>query len=662
MITRAENWTIFYSTLDSNHEVNQKMIQVMGFTKFQTNCAEGISNLVNNPGLSLLAVNGFNDLFLFHSLQYQSQNLFCSEAKLWGLSGGESRADCYRTDPTSLFQDVEVPIPSWRDLKGATTPDAVRLLQVGDQNPSLFKGKLGIIVPPLVLTSILEANTMDPTSLIPILSSKFQEFDRSSPTVKASTVLRPVLEYLWAVHKSLIQPIIFSVDRSTEGQDWANRMHFANISQPVPAMLPPPFPLPPLPPQAPVENHSALDLIAGDIRVIRDATERQHLREVSLDDKKDQSNGWDKIPEVVQNMILKLSAISDDTLPPGPCETYLRLLKQSKALGVAMVLNIELSIRGCQVEVPTTMANAIKTGNFRANSLLVAHSFSIFNVPYIDAANMGSYNKTELDLLQSEGEGIPKEMVKKLAENKFKFPVVTHHLRHQFNNWYGVLQVCFGEQALVAKEARAWINHIDQHESSYDACFKADPDFGARILGLIDLTFFQLCETCLRAQSLDDVDFTAIALQNKRFDIIQNCFQANKPAYLTLPPKKTHGLEGDEGNNALKDGKKKPKGNKDGGRDRFQYQYRDLGTMIRNGSQPVEWKLPGFKYRAIFTPEIIASTPPFNATGLITCNKWHVQGFCYEKCDRKASHKNFESASHKSAFDKWIKDLKAKNP
>jgi hypothetical protein len=89
---------------------------------------------------------------------------------------------------------------------------------------------------------------------------------------------------------------------------------------------------------------------------------------------------------------------------------------------------MELSIRGCQVEVLTMMANAIRTGNFRANSLLVVHPFSIFNVPYIDAANMGSYNKIELDLLQSEGEGIPKEMVKKLAENRFKFPSTTHHL------------------------------------------------------------------------------------------------------------------------------------------------------------------------------------------------------------------------------------------
>jgi hypothetical protein len=71
------------------------------------------------------------------------------------------------------------------------------------------------------------------------------------------------------------------------------------------------------------------------------------------------------------------------------------------------------------VEVPTMMANAVKTGNFRANSLLFAHPFSIFNVPYIDAANMGSYNE-ELDILQSEGEGIPKEMVKKLAKTKIK--------------------------------------------------------------------------------------------------------------------------------------------------------------------------------------------------------------------------------------------------
>lgn len=146
-----------------------------------------------------------------------------------------------------------------------------------------------------------------------------------------------------------------------------------------------------------------------------------------MKDKKEQSIRWGKIPEVVQNMILKLSVVTDNVLPISPCETYLHLLKQSKALGVTMVLNIKLSIRGFQVEVPTTMANAIKTGNVRANSLLMAHSFSIFNVPFIDAATMKLHNKMELDLLQSEGEGIPNEMVKKLAESKFKYSMITHH-------------------------------------------------------------------------------------------------------------------------------------------------------------------------------------------------------------------------------------------
>jgi hypothetical protein len=104
-------------------------------------------------------------------------------------------------------------------------------------------------------------------------------------------------------------------------------------------------------------------------------------------------------------------------------------------------------------------------------------------------------------------------------------------------------------------EARAWITHIDLYESLYDACFKADPEFGARILGLIDLTFFQLCDTCARAQSIKDVDFTVIALHNKRFDILQlfSSEQTSIPYVYT----KEDPLEGEEGGNEnSKDGKK----------------------------------------------------------------------------------------------------------
>jgi len=182
-----------------------------------------------------------------------------------------------------------------------------------------------------------------------------------------------------------------------------------------------------------------------------------------------------------------------------------------------MVTNLELSLRKCQLEVPTMMANAIKTGNFRANSLLVAHSFSIFSVPYMDSVNMTSWIKMEFDIL-AEGEEIAKDIAKKLADNKFFYPETTLLRRHQINNWYGVMQICFGDKSLVAKEARTWISHIDDNELFYNASFKSDKDFGARLLGAIDLSFFQFCDSCFHSSSIHEVDFGKLCLANLRED------------------------------------------------------------------------------------------------------------------------------------------------
>jgi hypothetical protein len=90
--------------------------------------------------------------------------------------------------------------------------------------------------------------------------------------------------------------------------------------------------------------------------------------------------------------------------------------------------------------------------------------------------------------------------------------------------------------------------------------------------------------------------------------------------------------------------------------------YKNLGNMVKKLNQVNGWKVVGSKYKKIFTKEAVASTPAFNESGVTTCNKWHVQGFCFEKCVRKATHKAFLSAPHKAANDKWVKELKAKMP
>jgi hypothetical protein len=655
---QGENWQEFLNNLQTNKIVNDHMAEIQGLVRFNRDPDQCLEQISKNPGLSMLLVDGFSELVLLQNLESLPVNVFRIDPKLIALSREGKIANCYRIDPVSAFTDLEFPAPAWRDLKNVTTPDAITNLLPQDPVTNHYKGKQVMVVPPLVSTTILEAHSLLPEVLIPILSAKFQEFDRASTTVKACTVLRPVLEFLWAVLHKKIPSIILGLDNGQEARDWSAKLHTSCIAPS--ALLPPPFMPPPPLGSNPPQDQSSLTFIAGDLRLLRDATERQHLREITnKEEKKNSSNNWEKLPEEVQTMILHLSATSKELLPTGPADSYLKVLKQTKAIGVATVLNLGLSMKGCQVEVPMTMANAVKTGNFRANSQLVAHAFSIFNLPYMEAANMSNYNKIELEILLTKGDSIPKEVAKKLTENKAKCPDNTHHLRHQLNNWYGMLQICFGKEALIMKEARAWIDHVDKFELSYDAQFKTDTEFGVKVLGLIDLTFFQFCDSCLKADSLEEVDFGSIALDNDHYNITRNTFQACVPAYLAIQQKRRADNDPEDSEDETKKRRRKLLKEKE---ERDKFQIKDLGNLVKNPNPVAEWKVEGKKYKKTFTKDVMTNTPAFNETGLVTCNKWHVQDYCFEKCERKATHKPFVSATHRSAYDKWVKEQKAKNP
>ncbi len=56
---------------------------------------------------------------------------------------------------------------------------------------------------------------------------------------------------------------------------------------------------------------------------------------------------------MIQQMILRLSSQTDESFPIILTATYLQVLKQNKALGVSMTLNVMLLTMGCQVEITT---------------------------------------------------------------------------------------------------------------------------------------------------------------------------------------------------------------------------------------------------------------------------------------------------------------------
>jgi len=204
----------------------------------------------------MLLEESFTELVILHNLDCLPANVFRSEVKLVALKGGGSKADCYRIDPISAFQDLDFATPLWHDLKNATTEEAVQNLQPQEQSSSTFKGKQVMIVPPLVSVTMLETKSLLPSTLIPALSTNFQEFDHLSPTVKACTILRPVLEYLWAVHHKKIPSTLLGIDRSKDAKEWTSKMHLACIKHPLIFSVPPPLVLPPPPFVNPPQDQS----------------------------------------------------------------------------------------------------------------------------------------------------------------------------------------------------------------------------------------------------------------------------------------------------------------------------------------------------------------------------------------------------------------------
>jgi len=173
------------------------MAEVLGLASFQQNESVCVENISKNPGLAILLVDGFSDLMVLHNLHCLQANVYRSVPKLVALSGDVVSTDCYRIDPTTSFTGLEFNTPLWRDLKSAADEDSIKKLFPQEISNCIYKGKQTMVVPPLVLTTILEATSLSPAVLIPALSSKFQEFDRTSTNVKACTILRLVLEYLW---------------------------------------------------------------------------------------------------------------------------------------------------------------------------------------------------------------------------------------------------------------------------------------------------------------------------------------------------------------------------------------------------------------------------------------------------------------------------------
>jgi len=114
------------------------------------------------------------------------------------------------------------------------------------------------------------------------------------------------LEFLWAVQKKLVPPTILAVEGSSDAAEWSSRQHFEYICA-AQVSLPPPFPTPPVPNS--LLPCSPFRTMTDELKKIREANERQLLHESQTTDAEKDTNGWDKLPDMGQNMVLFLQLV-----------------------------------------------------------------------------------------------------------------------------------------------------------------------------------------------------------------------------------------------------------------------------------------------------------------------------------------------------------------
>jgi hypothetical protein len=140
MTPPAKNWIDHYKHHPSSNALNQQMESTLALVKNGLPEEVCFKNLKDNPGLACLVINEYND----------------------------PNVTCFKLRKSSLFTDLEYDVPKWSELREATSKESVTDLFVPTRNPPKLRCKNILLIPPFVTAAILESETLDPSSLIPI--------------------------------------------------------------------------------------------------------------------------------------------------------------------------------------------------------------------------------------------------------------------------------------------------------------------------------------------------------------------------------------------------------------------------------------------------------------------------------------------------------------
>lgn len=211
------NWKLWYQNLASNEQGNKNIEAFTDSLSSDDTLVQKVRTLTEDLDTVFLAASPERLINIFHSPKNLGGTRVRPTDKIVCLLGLGASATGVLLNQATALVDANIVVPTVDDLSNCETSEDVEGLAMPPEDGVVGFAGSGIIIPaPCIRDAILNANTLKPAELIPIIMAAARSFDEEHIDDEEHTQLAlrnadDVAAWLWSVSTGRIAETRYSV-------------------------------------------------------------------------------------------------------------------------------------------------------------------------------------------------------------------------------------------------------------------------------------------------------------------------------------------------------------------------------------------------------------------------------------------------------------------
>jgi hypothetical protein len=467
-------------------------------------------------------------LLTFHSFKNAGGTLLCPDNKLMCLLGTGASTTTIEVNFKELVANCNLVTPTIEELSKCKTASKVSELEAPNKTGLVtYPGSASFLVAPLLVNSVMAANSSDPFHLIAVVNAVAKTFDKEHDAdaeyiTKATDNVEDFILWAWGVGAGRVTKTSLSIDpNNTDLKPFKTQCHQACILT-VGAAWTVPNGLPPLL-QGDQTNLAVLGLLNTAISRQLDQQEEQNKileKQVNhmIDKENSSKNRVKNLHEATIKMILFASAMDNEEVPDDVTDSCKRFMNSKSVAFAEQELNPQFETRGMNKVSFTTGY----TANMYAGSFLWSSGdtpsnhlpFAFSEVEPIKAAEHKNHQLT-LQLVLTQGRGLTLNEIKASNKQKVSAPMNFNEMKEQVQLFTIANSIFCGDLSVRYQSLRALLRMMENNKSTFKARECTDKKFPAKFLFGVDSRFQLWLKDCRKATSQNEdsdslINFSAL--------------------------------------------------------------------------------------------------------------------------------------------------------